>query len=88
MYNRDKRVLHPLKRMVKGKSPSDIIDMLWRGGMLNRLAMEQQYIKDEVAHRVRNGESKMRAMEMVAYDIGCSFEKVRSVVYRKETKTK
>ena len=84
MYNRDKRVLHPLKRMVKGKSPSDIIDMLWREGLLNHLAMERQYIRDEVNHRVRNGESKMRAIEMVAYDIGCSFEKVRSVVYRKE----
>lgn len=83
MCNRDKKVLHILKRRVEGKRPADIIDMLWRENMLNPLMMERQYIKEEVAHRVRNGEAKMRAIEMVAYDIGCSFEKVRSVVYRK-----
>ena len=83
MCNRDKRVLHILKRRVEGKRPADIIDMLWRENMLNPLMMERQYIKEEVAHRVRNGEAKMWAIEMVAYDIGCSFEKVRSVVYRK-----
>ncbi len=83
MSNRDKRVLHILKRKVEGKRPADIIDMLWREDMLNHLAMERQYIQEEVSHRVRNGESKVRAIEMVAYDIGCSYEKVRAVVYRK-----
>lgn len=86
MGNRDKRVLYLLKRKVEGKPPAEIIDMLWREDMLNHLVMERQYIQDEVSRRVRNGESKMRAIEMVAYDIGCSFEKVRSVVYRKERK--
>ena len=58
MCNRDKRVLHILKRRVEGKRPADIIDMLWRENMLNPLMMERQYIKEEVAHRVRNGEAK------------------------------
>ena len=56
---------------------------MWRQGLLNRIALERLYINNEVARRVRGGEGKIRAIEQIANELGCSYEKVRGVVYSK-----
>lgn len=84
MKSKERKLLYPIKRMVEGKKPEDVVDLLWNKGLLDDLAVERLYITNEVLRRVRTGESKMRAIEVVAYDMGCSYEKVRAVVYSKD----
>ena len=83
MNDKERRMTHLLKRRLQGKTPTEVVDILWREGLLNRVEIERQYISDEVERRVRDGVGKVRAIEIVAYDIGCSYEKVRAAVYRK-----
>ena len=56
---------------------------MWQRGLLNRVAIERLYIQNEVNRRVRDGEAKMRAIEQISSELGCSYEKVRGVVYSK-----
>ncbi|MBR4850133.1 MAG: hypothetical protein IKV09_04300 [Alistipes sp.] len=81
---RERKLIYPLLRLVEGKTPDNIIELLWSKGLLDYLAVERLYIASEVERRVCCGESKMRAIEVVAYDIGCSYEKARAAVYRKD----
>ncbi len=82
MKNRQK-LLGSLLGKIGGKSIGVAIEYMWNGGLLNQKALEQLYIKQEVERRVRVGESKVRAIEQLAQELGCSYEKVRAVVYKK-----
>ena len=82
MKNRQK-LLGSLLGKIGGKSIGVAIEYMCTGGLLNQKALEQLYIKQEVERRVRVGESKVRAIEQLAQELGCSYEKVRAVVYKK-----
>ena len=62
------------------------IEQMWNEGFLNQRALEQLYIGREVEHRVRAGETKVRAIEQIATELGYSYEKVRAAVYQKNEK--
>lgn len=69
-------------RTLKDESAYRVVSALWDMGLLNRVYAERLYISREVERRVRDGEMKQRAIELVAREMNCSFEKVRAVVYR------
>jgi len=56
---------------------------MWDEGLLNRKALERLYIGKEVERRVRAGEMKVRAIEQLSEELGCSYEKIRAAVYQK-----
>ena len=57
------------------------IESMWQRGLLNKRAIEQFYIREEVSRRVRAGEVKVRAIKQISEELNCSFEKVRAAVY-------
>ncbi len=57
------------------------IESMWQRGLLNKRAIEQLYIREEVNRRVRAGEVKVRAIRQLSEELNCSFEKVRAAVY-------
>lgn len=57
------------------------IESMWQRGLLNKRAIEQLYIREEVSRRVRAGEVKVRAIKQISEELNCSFEKVRAAVY-------
>ncbi len=82
MDNR-RKLLNSLLRQIGHKNIGSAIEQMWNEGFLNQRALEQLYIGKEVEHRVRAGETKVRAIEQLAKELGCSYEKVRAVVYQK-----
>jgi hypothetical protein len=56
---------------------------MWEQGLLDKRAIERLYINSEIERRVRDGEAKTRAMQQLSCELGCSYEKVRAVVYNK-----
>lgn len=80
----DEKLLRTIVRNVKGESAYEIVASLWDGGFLDMVVVEQLYILREVERRVRDGELKRVAMERVAEERSCSFEKVRAVIYSKQ----
>ena len=84
MKNRQK-LLNSLLDKIGHKSINLAIEQMWSEGLLNQKALEQLYIGKEVERRVRAGETKIRAIEQLSKELGCSYEKVRAAVYKKET---
>lgn len=82
MKNKQK-LLNSLLGRIQQKSLSGAIEQMWNEGLLNHKALERLYIEKEVAHRVRAGEMKVRAIEQLSEELGCSYEKIRAAVYQK-----
>ena len=82
MRNKQK-LLNSLLGRIQQKSLSGAIEQMWNEGFLNQKALERLYIGKEVEHRVRAGESKVRAITQLAEELGCSYEKIRAAVYQK-----
>ena len=76
------KIIRVVVRALKDESAYRVVSALWDMGLLNRVYAERLYISREVERRVRDGEMKQRAIELVAREMNCSFEKVRAVVYR------
>lgn len=80
----DRSVFVPLAIEMRGLSSDEVLDRLWREGLIDKSALERRAIRREVMRRVRRGEAKCRAMDAVAVSFGCSYEKVRAEIYRKQ----
>lgn len=78
----DERLLHTLRREVRGMSAAQAVEFLLREELLDARRVEGLLIRREVAARTARGEGKCCAMEAVAEDFCCSYEKVRGIVYR------
>jgi hypothetical protein len=81
--NNRRKLLNSLLLQIGHKNIGCAIEQMWNEGFLNQRALEQLYISKEVEHRVRAGEKKVRAIEQLSKEMGCSYEKVRAVVYQK-----
>ncbi len=79
----DRGALTPVAIEMRGLSSDELLDRLWREGLIDMSALERRAIRREVMRRVRTGETKCRAMDAVAASFGCSYEKVRAEMYRK-----
>lgn len=82
MKNRQK-LINSLLNQIGHKSIGVAIEQMWNEGFLNQKALERLYIGKEVEHRVRAGESKVRAITQLAEELGCSYEKIRAAVCQK-----
>ena len=69
---------------IQNKSLPEAVEMMWQQGFLNKVALERLYINNEVQHRVRIGESKVKAIEQLSKEMSCSYEKIRAAVYNKQ----
>lgn len=78
-----RKLLRSLLNKVQQRPIIEAVEVMWESNLLNRKALEKLYIDNEIERRVRAGEVKMRAMEQLSTELGCSFEKVRSAVYSK-----
>lgn len=83
MNTTERKLLTSLLSSVPSGNLHDAVNAMWQRGLLNRVAIERLYIQNEVNRRVRGGEAKMRAIEQISSELGCSYEKVRGVVYSK-----
>ena len=83
MNTTERKFLTSLLSSVPSGNLHDAVNAMWQRGLLNRVAIERLYIQNEVNRRVRGGEAKMRAIEQLSSELGCSYEKVRGVVYSK-----
>lgn len=75
-------VLSDDAEMAMALSPSTI-EYLYRNKLLNNRAIEQEVIRREVARLYAGGMRRCDAMVKVADMVGCSYEKVRALVYQK-----
>jgi hypothetical protein len=78
-----RKLITSLLNKVQHRNLAEAVELMWDSNLLNRKALEKLYIDNEVGRRVRAGEIKVRAIEQLSTDLGCSFEKVRAVVYDK-----
>lgn len=78
-----RKLLRSLLNKVQQRPIIEAVEVMWESNLLNKKALEKLYIDNEIERRVRAGEVKMRAMEQLSTELGCSFEKVRSAVYSK-----
>ncbi len=78
-----RKLLTTLLRRVEQRSINESVNLMWEQGLLDKRAVERLYINSEVERRVRAGEVKTRAMQQLSDELGCSYEKVRAVVYNK-----
>ena len=83
-----RKLLRALTNRVTNGTLTDAVVQMWNENLLDIKALERLYIGSEVEHRVRAGEVKTRAMEQLSVELGCSYEKIRSAVYCKNTKRK
>ena len=83
MTTHEQRLVCALKRRLAERTPAQIVEYLLREGLLNRAAMEQCAIRDAVAHYVKCGMPKLRAIDAAAAKMNCSYEKARAAVYRR-----
>jgi hypothetical protein len=83
MNTTERKLLTSLLSSVPSSNLHDAVNAMWQRGLLNRVAIERLYIQNEVNRRVRGGEAKMRAIEQLSSELGCSYEKVRGAVYSK-----
>lgn len=60
----------------------DALEWLWKEGLIDILAIERRAIRRAVKRHVCKGELKYKAMESVAAEFDCSYEKVRTIMYR------
>ncbi len=81
--NLSKRLLQPVIAGIGALSGEALVKRLWSEGLLDVRALERRAIRLDVERRVRAGEGRCRAMDAVACDFCCSYEKVREIVYNK-----
>lgn len=62
-------------------SGTEVLRRLVECGAVDRRSVEAAFARAEVERRVRGGEGRCRAMDEVAFELCCSYEKVRSIVY-------
>ncbi len=78
-----RKFLNSLLKRVEQRSINESVNLMWEQGLLDKRAIERLYINSEIERRVRDGEAKTRAMQQLSCELGCSYEKVRAVVYNK-----
>lgn len=76
-----RRLFTPLVMELRSKPTDVALEWLWSEGIIDVAALESRAIRRAVEHRYRKGERKTRAMDAVAHRFGCSYEKVRKIVY-------
>lgn len=86
MRRNDRKLLTSLRNAIGTKSGVEVVEYMWQRGLCNRPAVERLYFTAEVERRVRAGETKCRAIKQVSTEMSCSYEKVRTAVYSKQSK--
>jgi hypothetical protein len=81
-----RKLLIALFNKIKSRSLTDAVEQMWNEGMFDQKALERLYIGSEIERRVRAGEAKTKAIEQLSEELNCSYDKVRTAVYRKNTK--
>lgn len=76
-------LLQPITSAVEHMTGGDTIVYLCDCGLLDRRAVEREYARTEIIRLTRSGEGRCRAMETIADDLCCSYEKVRGIIYSK-----
>lgn len=62
----------------------ELAERLLEAGVIDRCGAERQAIRDRVEECVRGGMKRCEAMEGVAVEYCCSYEKVRNAVYARK----
>lgn len=79
-----RKLIRSLLDKVHCRNLPEAVEVMWESNLLNTKALERLYIDAEIDRRVRAGEVKVRAMAQLSTELGCSYEKVREVVYSKK----
>lgn len=72
-----------LVRRCRGRSPRRTIERLVKEGLCGEQECRAYVARARVEERVRLGEPKVEAMEVVASQMGCSYSTVRNYIYKR-----
>jgi hypothetical protein len=84
MTRKERKIFVVLNNRLQGKSKEMAVDWLWQEGLLDFTRLEQLYIREKVLHLVSCGSPKMEAINQVATELNCSFEKARNAIYKRK----
>jgi len=76
-----KKYLDVLKFGCKGKSASEVIDMLHENGMIDTMLLKVAVIRVWIATREKDGAKRVDAMFEAAAVFECTYEFVRKCIY-------
>ena len=82
MTQKERKIYVVLNNRLQGKSKEKTVDWLWQEGLLDFTRLEQLYIREKVQHLVDCGTPKMEAIDQLAREMNCSFEKARNATYK------
>ena len=83
MTRSERKMIIALLDRVRTRNTKEAVEFMWQQGLFDVTAVEQLYIGGEVQRRVRYGETKTNAMSQLSAELNCSYEKIRSAVYKK-----
>lgn len=75
------QLLRPLTASAGELNGRQMLKLMLDEGLVDRRAAEALYARAEVERMMRNGTARCRAMEYVAEELCCSYEKVRAIIY-------
>lgn len=76
-------IISALADEIETLSKISLIEYLHRHRLLDCRAIERQMIRREVTRLYESGMGRCDAMVLVADKMGCSYEKVRALIYQK-----
>ena len=76
-------IISALAEEIESHSKISFIEYLYRHRLLDCRAIERRVIRREVARLYESGMGRCDAMVLVADKMGCSYEKVRALIYQK-----
>lgn len=78
----DEKTMRPIVAAMKSMTGAEAAEYLMAHGLIDRRAAEREYVRERMQRlTVGEGMPRCRAMEEIADEICCSYEKVRGIIY-------
>lgn len=81
----EKRLAEAAAGLVGSLSGREALEMLIAEGLVDRRALERCYARRRFDRLVAAGMGRCRAMDEVAHELCCSYEKVRTIIYARRS---
>lgn len=82
MTKQERQIIAEIKESLLNIPPEQIVDTLYRRGLLDHHAIERLAIRKQFKAMVARGVPRCRAMSDIGYQYACSYEKVRNIIYQ------
>ena len=76
-------LLRPIIAASESMTGAEAAEYIISRGLIDRRAVEREYVRTRMRRLTVEGMPRCRAMEEIADEICCSYEKVRGIIYSK-----